>query len=78
MAAGLHLVAHIPGTHDTTRIVRAAASRGLAIVALDRYQLNRTDPTRETRLVLGYGNFTDDAINTAVQHLAAALRTSSA
>lgn len=73
MAAGLHLVAHIPGTHDTTRIVRAAASRGLAIVALDRYQLNRNDPTRGTRLVLGYGNITGDAIDTAVQHLAEAV-----
>ena len=70
MAAGLHLIAHIPGTHDTTKIVRTAASRGLAMAALDRYQLNRTGTPHEAHLVLGYGNITTDAISTAVQQLA--------
>jgi GntR family transcriptional regulator / MocR family aminotransferase len=77
MAAGLHLVAHIPGAHDTTRIVRAAASLGLAVVALDRYRLDRTDATGETRLVLGYGNITADAVDTAVQRLSEAVATKS-
>ena len=68
VAAGLHLLLHLPGTPDTTSLVRRAAAEGLRLVDLDTY---RGTPERDSTLVLGYGNLADSAVGPAVTLLAA-------
>jgi GntR family transcriptional regulator/MocR family aminotransferase len=67
-AAGLHLVAHLGDGVDAADIVSAAAARGLRLIDLAAYQVNRRDPTNS--LVLGYGNLADTAVDGAVSVLA--------
>jgi GntR family transcriptional regulator / MocR family aminotransferase len=67
VAAGLHLVVHLPeGTH-TAAMVREAQTRGVHVVDLDRYRAGGSGPPA---LVLGYGNIADALIPEAVSILA--------
>jgi GntR family transcriptional regulator/MocR family aminotransferase len=70
-AAGLHLVAHLGDGIDAADVVTAAAARGLRLVDLRTYQVDRREPAN--CLVLGYGNLADGAIDDAVAVLAAAV-----
>jgi GntR family transcriptional regulator/MocR family aminotransferase len=75
-AAGLHLVAHLGAGVDAADVVTAAAARGLRLVDLRTYQVDRREPAN--CLVLGYGNLADGAIDDAVAVLAAAVADQSA
>jgi len=66
VAAGLHLVVHLPeGTH-TSAMVREAETHGVHVVDLDRYRAGGSGPPA---LVLGYGNITDALVPEAVSIL---------
>jgi GntR family transcriptional regulator/MocR family aminotransferase len=67
VAAGLHLVVHLPPDADTPAIVRGAESRGVHVVDMDRYRGGGAGPPA---LVLGYGNITDAHLPEAVSVLA--------
>jgi GntR family transcriptional regulator/MocR family aminotransferase len=67
VAAGLHLVVHLPPDADTPAIVREAESRGVHVVDMDRYRAGGGGPPA---LVLGYGNITDAHLPEAVSVLA--------
>jgi GntR family transcriptional regulator/MocR family aminotransferase len=66
VAAGLHLVVHLPPDAHTPAILREAESRGLHVVDMDRYRGGPGPPA----LVLGYGNITDAHLPEAVSVLA--------
>ena len=70
VAAGLHLVVHLPAGVDASAMVREADQRRVHVVDLDTY---RADSTGPPALVLGYGNVTDGQIPEAVSVLADAL-----
>jgi GntR family transcriptional regulator/MocR family aminotransferase len=74
VAAGLHLVVHLPEATRASAVVREAESHGVHVVDLDRYRAGGSGPPA---LVLGYGNITDALVPEAVRVLAdsvAALR----
>lgn len=73
-AAGMHLVAHLPARYHPTELVTTARRHGLAITGLDRYLLPGPHHTTDS-LVIGYGNITHTAIDTAIRQLAVTLRT---
>ena len=67
VAAGLHLVVHLPDGVRASSTVRAAERRGVRVVDLDRYRAAGSGPPA---LVLGYGNITDALVPEAVSVLA--------
>ena len=67
VAAGLHLVVHLPEATHTSAMVREAETRGVHVVDLDRYRVSGSGPPA---LVLGYGNITDALVPEAVSVLA--------
>jgi GntR family transcriptional regulator/MocR family aminotransferase len=67
VAAGLHLVVHLPEATQPSAIVREAETRGVHVVDLDRYRAGGSGPPA---LVLGYGNITDALVPEAVSVLA--------
>ncbi|ANC32511.1 PLP-dependent aminotransferase family protein [Isoptericola dokdonensis] len=70
LAAGLHLLAHLPATApDAAEVVRAAARLDVGLVDLRRYQFH--PGARSRSLVLGYGNLADARLDEAVARLAA-------
>jgi GntR family transcriptional regulator/MocR family aminotransferase len=69
--AGLHLVAHLGDGVDAADVVTAAAARGLRLVDLGAYRVDRREPA--DCLVLGYGNLADGAVDDAVVMLAASV-----
>ncbi len=73
IAAGMHLLVEMAGPHppDAADVVRAAASRGVAVVDLRRYQAT---PGPSSTLVLGYGDIPDARVDEAVVLLGAAVR----
>ncbi|MFG2812996.1 PLP-dependent aminotransferase family protein [Streptomyces sp. NPDC048410] len=75
-AAGLHLVAHLGDGVDAAGVVTAAAARGLRLVDLGTYRVDRREPA--DCLVLGYGNLADGAVDAAVVVLAASVADQSA
>jgi len=70
VAAGLHLVVHLPDGVPASAVVRSAEARGVHVVDLDRYRAGGSGPPA---LVLGYGNITDALVPEAVAVLADAL-----
>ncbi len=76
IAAGLHLVLGLPdglsGRVDSAAVTAAAAARSVHVVDLAAY--HATPDVTGQSLVLGYGNLADNAVDTAVRHLAAAIR----
>ena len=67
VAAGLHLVVHLPEGIDAAAVVRAAEARGVHVVDLARYRAGGSGPPA---LVLGYGNIADSVVPEAVAILA--------
>lgn len=69
-AAGLHVIAWLPGGTDETAVGDAAARLGVAIHML--HQFCAVTAPRPPGLLLGYGQITETAIPRAVQALAVA------
>jgi GntR family transcriptional regulator/MocR family aminotransferase len=64
LAAGFHAVAHLPESVDETAVVAAAADRGVGLHGMSRYRADRS--TTPPRLVLGFGNLSERAIQAGV------------
>ena len=75
IAAGLHLLLHLPEGVDPSAVVREAASRGLRLRSLDQFAV-RVGPWGNG-LVLGYGNLPDELVREAAQEVALAALASS-
>ena len=72
IAAGLHVVAHLPAGTDEGRLVGAAFERGVGAQALGWHRA-RPDP-RRPGLVLGYAGLGEPSIRRGVEELGRALR----
>ena len=72
VAAGLHLLAHLPAGTDAAAVVRHAAAGGVRVANLDTYRF-AADP-QAPGLVVGYGNLADHQLQEGVARLAAAVR----
>jgi GntR family transcriptional regulator/MocR family aminotransferase len=72
VAAGLHLLVHLPTSVDTAAVVAEAAARSVRVADLAGY--HATDQHVGHGLVLGYGNLADTAVDEAVRRLAAAVQ----
>jgi GntR family transcriptional regulator/MocR family aminotransferase len=70
VAAGLHLVVHLPAGADEHAVLRAARSRGLGLSGLSEHRIEPGPPA----LLLGYGRIAEPAIDPAVRALADSLR----
>jgi GntR family transcriptional regulator / MocR family aminotransferase len=69
VAAGLHLVAHLPAGVDESGLVEAARARGIGLQGLGEHRLLPGSPA----LLLGYGRIAEPAIEPGVRELAAAV-----
>jgi GntR family transcriptional regulator / MocR family aminotransferase len=67
IAAGLHLVAHLPAGLDEPAVVEAARARGVGLQGLGEHRLLPGPPA----LLLGYGRIAEPAIEPGVRELAA-------
>jgi GntR family transcriptional regulator/MocR family aminotransferase len=70
VAAGLHLVMHLPADADERAVLERARSRGVGLYGLSEHRIEPGPPA----LLLGYGRITEAAIAAAVAELAAAVR----
>ena len=70
VAAGLHLVMHLPSGADERAVLERARSRGVGLYGLSEHRIEPGPPA----LLLGYGRITEAAIAAAVAELAAAVR----
>jgi GntR family transcriptional regulator/MocR family aminotransferase len=64
LAAGFHAVAHLPESADEPAVVAAAADRGVGLYGMSRYRADRS--TTPPRLVLGFGNLSERAIQAGI------------
>jgi GntR family transcriptional regulator/MocR family aminotransferase len=69
VAAGLHMVAHLPAGHDEAAVVENARARGLGLQGLAEHRIVPGPPA----LLLGYGRIAEPAIESGVRELAAAV-----
>jgi GntR family transcriptional regulator/MocR family aminotransferase len=70
VAAGLHLVVHLPAGTDEPAVLARARSRGVGLYGLSEHRIEPGPPA----LLLGYGRIAEPAIAAAVAELAAAVR----
>jgi GntR family transcriptional regulator/MocR family aminotransferase len=70
VAAGLHLVVHLPDGADEAAAVERARSRGVGLYGLAEHRVEPGSPA----LLLGYGRIAEPAIDRGVAELAAAIR----
>jgi GntR family transcriptional regulator/MocR family aminotransferase len=70
IAAGLHLIAHLPSDLDETTLVEAAAGRGLAVHGLTPYRISSDG---RGALIFGYATLTERTIVEGVEILAEAI-----
>jgi GntR family transcriptional regulator / MocR family aminotransferase len=70
VAAGLHLVVHLPAGTDEHTVVEAARARGVGLSGLAEHRIRHGPPA----LLLGYGRIAEPAIEPAVEALADSLR----
>ena len=70
VAAGLHLVVHLPTGIDEQAVLDAARSRGLGLSGISEHRVEPGPPA----LLLGYGRLPEPAIEPAVRLLADSLR----
>ena len=70
VAAGLHLVVHLPVDTDERAVLDRARSRGVGLYGLSEHRIEPGPPA----LLLGYGRIGEPAIEAAVAELAAAVR----
>jgi GntR family transcriptional regulator / MocR family aminotransferase len=69
VAAGLHLVVHLPAGTDEQAVLDAARSRGLGLSGISEHRVEPGPPA----LLLGYGRLPEPAIEAAVRLLADSL-----
>jgi GntR family transcriptional regulator/MocR family aminotransferase len=69
IAAGLHLVVHLPAASDERGVLERARGRGVALHGLSEHALHPAGPA----LLLGYGRIAEPAIDPGVRELAAAV-----
>jgi GntR family transcriptional regulator / MocR family aminotransferase len=69
-AAGMQLLLELPDQADDVAIADAAASRGTGVRALSPLHLT---PSRERRLLLGYGRLPESRIEAAVGALSSVI-----
>jgi GntR family transcriptional regulator/MocR family aminotransferase len=70
VAAGLHLVVHLPPDADEPAVLERARSRDMGLYGLSEHRIEPGPPA----LLLGYGRIAEAAIAPAVAELAAAVR----
>jgi len=70
VAAGLHLLLHLPAGTDPIQVAAHARDLGVKVDPLASYQVRVSD---SPVLVLGYGNLADTAVEEAVALLARAV-----
>ena len=70
VAAGLHLVVHLPAGTDERAVLDAARSRGLGLSGISEHRIEPGPPA----LLLGYGRIPEPAVEPAVRALADSLR----
>jgi GntR family transcriptional regulator / MocR family aminotransferase len=70
VAAGLHLVVHLPAGTDERAVLEAARSRGLGLSGISEHRVEPGPPA----LLLGYGRIPEPAVEPAVRLLADSLR----
>jgi GntR family transcriptional regulator/MocR family aminotransferase len=70
VAAGLHLVVHLPAGTDEQAVLDAARSRGLGLSGISEHRVEPGPPA----LLLGYGRLPEPAVEPAVRLLADSLR----
>ena len=70
VAAGLHLVVHLPAGTDEQAVLDSARSRGLGLSGISEHRVEPGPPA----LLLGYGRLPEPAIEAAVRLLADSLR----
>jgi GntR family transcriptional regulator / MocR family aminotransferase len=70
IAAGLHLVVHLPAGTDEQAVLASARSRGLGLSGISEHRVGRGPPA----LLLGYGRLPEPAVEAAVRLLADSLR----
>ncbi len=70
VAAGLHVVVHLPAGHDDRAIAAAAAAAGIACAPLSDHRMRPAGPA----LILGYGRIAEAAIERGIRELAAIVR----
>jgi len=66
VAAGLHLVLHLPPGHDERALLTTARSDGIGLYGLSEHSLS----PRPAALILGYGRIAEPAIESGVRALA--------
>jgi GntR family transcriptional regulator / MocR family aminotransferase len=71
VAAGLHLLVHLPPGTDAAAVVRRAAAGGVRVANLDTYRFRAARDV--PGLVVGYGNLADHQLREGVTRLAAAV-----
>jgi GntR family transcriptional regulator / MocR family aminotransferase len=70
VAAGLHLVVHLPEGVDEGAVLAAARARGVGLAAISEHRVEPGPPA----LLLGYGRIAEPSIEPAVRALADSLR----
>jgi GntR family transcriptional regulator / MocR family aminotransferase len=70
VAAGLHLVVHLPAGTDEQAVLAAARSRGVGLSGISEHRIEPGPPA----LLLGYGRLPEPAVEPAVRRLADSLR----
>jgi GntR family transcriptional regulator/MocR family aminotransferase len=70
VAAGLHLVVHLPERADEGAVLRRARERGVGLYGLSEHRIEPGPPA----LLLGYGRIAEPAIESGAAELAAAVR----
>ena len=70
VAAGLHLVVHLPAGTDERAVLDVARSRGLGLSGISEHRVEPGPPA----LLLGYGRLPEPAVEPAVRLLADSLR----
>ena len=70
VAAGLHLIVHLPAGTDEAAVVERARLRGVGLYALAEHRIEPGPPA----LLLGYGRVAEPAIDRGIAELAAAIR----
>jgi GntR family transcriptional regulator/MocR family aminotransferase len=70
-SAGLHVLARLPAGVDESGVVRRAATAGVSVYGLSRYEF--AEPGDSGGLIFGYGALTEREIDDGVRLIAAAL-----
>jgi len=68
LAAGFHAVAHLPAGAGEHEVVAAARARGVGIYGMSDYRADRSP--EPPRLVLGFGNTSEQAIESGLRAIA--------